>query len=261
LIDAAIAAENKLKQQQRFQEKQLKAKKLQEEKDAEAVAIKEQQRLAQLAEEKKKKDEVAKAIKKQQRLAQLAEDKKNKDAAAALKDQQRIAKLAEDKRKKDEAALKEQQRLAKISADKKVKDEELRLAMIEENKNRISIVMALCSLSELDLTNDYSNDTTATAKAEMAQTRLSLGFGYLQMGNISQAQFNFKKAQAFDSNSLFYILKASYGAYVNNKIKSSNSIYQQAFDVSNEMGNNVMTLSLKKALVRLKNQTLELLCE
>ncbi len=83
LIDAALAAENNLKAQQRFQEKQLQAKKAQEEKEKALVVatLKEQQRLAKVAADKKTKEQASAKPKptpkkKQISVAQIQENKK-----------------------------------------------------------------------------------------------------------------------------------------------------------------------------------------
>ena len=71
-------------------------------------------------------------------------------------------------------------------------------------KKRISslIVAALSLALSACVTQEFENDETPVVKTqtnndEMAATRISLGLGYLKMGNMAQAKQNLKKAKRF----------------------------------------------------------------
>lgn len=71
-------------------------------------------------------------------------------------------------------------------------------------KKRISslIVAALSLALSACVTQEFENDETPLVKTqtnndEMAATRISLGLGYLKMGNMAQAKQNLKKAKRF----------------------------------------------------------------
>ncbi len=68
---------------------------------------------------------------------------------------------------------------------------------------RIFVVFALLALTAC-VTQNYEKDSpvieNTTSKNELALTRISLGLGYLRMGNNAQAKFNFEKAKTFAPN-------------------------------------------------------------
>lgn len=74
-------------------------------------------------------------------------------------------------------------------------------------KKRISpfIVAVLSVALSACVTQEYSNDETPVVKNQanrddMAATRISLGLGYLKMGNMAQAKQNLEKAKQFSPN-------------------------------------------------------------
>lgn len=65
-------------------------------------------------------------------------------------------------------------------------------------------LVTVCSLLSACVTQNYDKDTPVieqnSSKNELALTRVSLGLGYLKMGNTSQAKFNLEKAKKFSPN-------------------------------------------------------------
>ena len=72
--------------------------------------------------------------------------------------------------------------------------------MIVKFFNNIIFVVAFVQLSAC-VTQDFENNVpvvkNTTSNKELAMTRISLGLGYLDMGNNSQAKFNLEKAKKF----------------------------------------------------------------
>ncbi|WP_170246288.1 type IV pilus biogenesis/stability protein PilW [Colwellia hornerae] len=101
----------------------------------------------------------------------------------------------------------------------------------------ITSVIALLTVLSGCVTQNYENDSTIpvvesdSSNNEMAMTRISLGLGYLKMGNTSQAKLNLEKAKRFSPNlSQVYTAFAHYYDVVGESQLATNA-YEQALSI------------------------------
>jgi type IV pilus assembly protein PilF len=101
----------------------------------------------------------------------------------------------------------------------------------------ITSVIALLIVLSGCVTQNYENDSTIpvvesdSSNNERAMTRISLGLGYLKMGNTSQAKLNLEKAKRFSPNlSQVYTAFAHYYDVVGESQLATNA-YEQALSI------------------------------
>jgi type IV pilus assembly protein PilF len=101
----------------------------------------------------------------------------------------------------------------------------------------VTSVIALLTVLSGCVTQSYENDSTTpvvesdSSNNEMAMTRISLGLGYLKMGNTTQAKLNLEKAKRFSPNlSQVYTAFAHYYDVVGESDLATNA-YEKALSI------------------------------